>query len=69
MSVSSIAATACLLEIASQKTPKPSSNDRETTAAIGSSTMIDRYPTTMPRVRPGPPRRGTGRPASGGPAL
>ena len=42
ISVSSIAATACLLEIASQKVAKPSSNDRDTTAAIGSSTMIER---------------------------
>ena len=40
--VSSIAATACSEETASQKLCQPSSNDRDTTAAIGSSTMIDR---------------------------
>ena len=42
ISVSSIAATACGLETASQKLARPSSNDLDTTAAIGSSTMIDR---------------------------
>ena len=41
-SVSSMAATACSEETAAQNVDQPSSNDRDTTAAIGSSTMIER---------------------------
>ena len=50
-------ARAALEAIAFQNVDHPSSNDRDTTAAIGSSTMIERYPTTSPLVRPGPPKR------------
>jgi hypothetical protein len=54
--VSLSAATACGELTASQNSPSPPSNDFATTAASGMRTIRLRYPTTRPRVRPGPPR-------------
>ena len=50
-SVSLSAATACGAETASQKPCEPSCVDAHTSAAIGSTTMIDRNVVTKPRDR------------------
>ena len=56
ITVSLIAETASGSVIASQKAPRPSSNERKTTAPSGISTMMLSQVRTTPRVSTSPPK-------------